>query len=221
MSSTFNLLVDSFPLLVKGLIATMQLSFSSIAMGLSCGIIIGTASCRKLRVPGVAHLFDAYVFCMRGIPFFVQLLIVYFVLPDMLHLNLSPFTAGALALGLCSTGYVAEIVRAGINSLPDGQWSACYVLGYSRYQMLRHIIFPQALAMVIPALSNELISVVLSTSIISQIGTLELTKVGANIIAREMNPMVIYTTIALLYLIVTTIISFGAKMIEKRLQYDA
>ncbi len=217
---SFDLIIQSWPLLARGMVASVQLAFYSIAIGLIFGTLIGVASSRQLRVPGVAHLFDLYAFCARGIPFFVQLLIVYFVLPDLLGVNLSPFAAGTIALGMCSTGYVAEIIRSGVNAIPHGQWEAAYVLGYSRYQMIRHIILPQVLAIVTPALSNELISVVLSTSIISQIGTLELTKVGANIIAREMNALTIYFTIALLYLSITTSIYVLSKIVERRLCYD-
>lgn len=208
--------IKSAPLLLQGLLGTLALSVCSLAISLVLGLFVGIATCRRIRVPILAPLLDAYCFCIRGIPFFVQLLIVYFVLPDLLRLNLPPFVAGVLALGICSTGYVAEIVRSGINALPKGQWDACRALGYSRVATLRHVIVPQMFVHAIPTFANECISVVLSTSIISQIGTLELTKVAANIIAREMNPMAVYGVVALLYLLITSAIMLIAQYLERR-----
>jgi len=218
-TSTIDLLIKSAPLLLWGMFETLTLSLGALAIALFLGLLVGIATCKRLRVYFLAPVLDAYVFCVRGIPFFVQLLMVYFVLPDLLGLNLSPFAAGVLALGLCSAGYVAEIVRSGINALPDGQWDACRALGYSTFAMLRFVILPQMFAHAIPTFANECISVVLSTSLISQIGALELTKAGANIIAREMNPMAIYGAIAVLYLILTTIIMIVAKWLERRRSY--
>lgn len=219
INSIIQLITTSGPLLLQGFWTTVLLSLCAITIGLSCGMIIGIACSRKMRIAGFAHALDFYIFCVRGIPFFVQLLIVYFVLPDLLGIELSPFAAGAFALGNCSTGYVAEIIRAGINGLPQGQWEASSALGYSTYTALKHIIIPQMLAHTTPALFNEFISVILSTSIISQIGTLELTKVGANIIAREMNPLSVYALLAVLYLLITTIVSISGKYLERRLRH--
>jgi len=218
-NSIVQLIMTSGPLLLQGFWTTVLLSLCSITIGLSCGMVIGIACSHKMRIPGLAHLLDLYVFCVRGIPFFVQLLMVYFVLPDLLGIELSPFSAGALALGNCSTGYVAEIVRAGINALPAGQWEASAALGYSTYAAIKHIIIPQMLTHTMPTLFNEFISVILSTSIISQIGTLELTKVGANIIAREMNPLPTYAVLALLYLLLTTCASWTGRYLERRVRH--
>ncbi len=219
IDATKTLLIKSAPLLLWGMLETVALSLGSIAIGLCLGLLTGIVTCKRLRVSFVAPLLDAYVFCVRGIPFFVQLLLVYFVLPDLAGINLSPFAAGVLALGLCSTGYVAEIVRSSLNALPEGQWDACRVLGYSKRSMLRFVILPQMFGQAIPTLANEFVAVVLSTSIISQIGALELTKAGANIIARTMNPIVIYGAIAVLYLMITTTIMIFTKWLERRGSY--
>lgn len=207
------------PLLLNGLVTTILLSVASIFIGFLIGTLLGIALSERLRVPIFAPLLASYVFCVRSIPFFVQLLLTYFVIPDLLGIELSPFCAGALALGNCSTGYVAEIIRSGINTVPVGQWEASRILGYNTYATLKHIILPQVFACSLPALFNEFISVILSTSIISQIGVLELTKVGSNIIAREMNPLAIYTILAALYLVITSIVSWTGKYLERRLRY--
>ena len=95
--TTINLLIKSAPLLLWGMLETLTLSLGALVIGLFLGLLAGIATCRRLRVWFIAPVLDAYVFCVRGIPFFVQLLMVYFVLPDLLGLNLPPFAAGVLA----------------------------------------------------------------------------------------------------------------------------
>lgn len=218
-SSILHFIATSGPFLLQGFWTTVLLSLCAIVIGFCGGTIIGVLLSRKLRIPLLAHILDLYVFCIRGIPFFVQLLAAYFIIPDLLSIELTPFTAGALALGNCSIGYVAEIVRAGINAIPIGQWEAGVALGYSTCAIVKHIMLPQMLAHTTPTLFNEFVSVILSTSIISQIGTLELTKVGANIIAREMNPLSVYFALAVLYLFITTIVLLLGKYFERRFRY--
>lgn len=109
--------------------------------------------------------------------------------------------------------------EGGINTLPSGQWLAAKAVGYSSYATLRYIVLPQAIGHVIPALANECIQVVHATAVLSAIGTVELTKVATNIIAREMNPLVMYPLIAALYLLITGIITFLLKTVEQRRLY--
>lgn len=219
-NEVINLLLKSAPLLWQGTIQTLMLSFYSIGIGMVAGTAVGIAMCRRIRIPLLSQVLEVYVFAIRGIPYFLQLLITYFVLPAALGINLSPFAAGALSLGICSAAYVGEIVRSGINALPRGQWEAGKALGYSGTQTLQHIVLPQMFGLTIPTFTNELIQVILSTSIISQVGALELTKAGANIIAREMNPMLIYSSIALLYLGITATVMIIGKLLERSLRYD-
>lgn len=166
-----------------------------------------------------SYIFGTYVWCLRCIPFLPQLLIAYFVIPWLIGTSLSQEMAGILALGLCSTAYVAEIVRGSINTIPDGQWNACHILGYSLYATIRRVILPQSMHRALPALGSEYIQVIHATSVIGTIGALELTKVGSNIIAREMNPLIIYPAIAIFYLLITSVIAIGVKHIEQRNMY--
>ncbi|MBX9830817.1 amino acid ABC transporter permease [Candidatus Babeliales bacterium] len=219
-SHSIDILWRYAPQLIDGFLATIELSCYAISFAFVLGSLCGIALSRHLRVPFLAPILSTYIFVVRGVPFFVQLLMAYFVIPDLFGIDISPFCAAALALILCLAGYIAEIVRAGINSIPRGQWEACYVLGYTKRQALRFVIVPQMLANVWPALSNEITSGVLTSSVVSHIGVLELTKVGSNIIAREMNPMLIYSAIAGLYLLLTTTLIFASRMIERRLRYD-
>lgn len=206
----------TLPLLLRGAWLTLQLALYSMVISTVLGPLVGIALCPRTRVPYLAPLLNGYVWCVRCIPFYTQLLMMYFVIPNALGISLSPELAGIITLGLCSTGYVAEIVRGAINTIPQGQWDACHALGYSAFATFRHIILPQVLTHSLPALGSELIQVIQATSVIATIGAFELTKMGTNIIAREMNPLSIFPAIALLYLILTSIIAVIVKKLERR-----
>src|SRR5690606_37886079 len=116
-------------------------------------------------------------------------------------------------------GYVCQIVRAGLNSIPVVQWEAAYVLGYSKIQTLLYLILPQMLRNVLPAFNNELESMLKSTAILSSIGMLELTRIGMNIVSRELkDPLAIYIIVAMLYVLMSIVINFFAKRLEKKLK---
>ena len=196
---------------------TLQILLISGSLSLCLGTIMGIATCNRLRSPLVAPFVEGVTFILRAVPFYVQLLIAYFVLPDVLHLNLDAFTASVLALGVCSSGYIAQVVRGGINSLPVAQWEAALTLGYSTKNCLRYVILPQMIRAILPALTNELDALLKSTAILSSIGLLELTRMGMNIVSREMEPLTIYLTVAALYVLISGALNFLSRLFEKRL----
>lgn len=214
-----NELVQSLPPLVQGAILTLKLWICTVLVSVSLGTIFGILSCKKCYTSYISNIIELFTFLMRAIPFYVQLLIVYFVLPEILGINLSAFAAGVIALGLCSSGYVAQIVKAGINAIPNGQWDACKVLGLNKISTLRFVVMPQMMSNMLPTLINELESVLKSTSIISSIGVLELTRMGMNIVSRQMNPIQIYVSVAVFYLLFSTVLMLLARYIEKKLAY--
>lgn len=218
MFKSINLIYKSIPLFLKGVSMTLQAAFFAMLIGLSIGTILGILNCKKLKLKKLQKFINAYVLVIRGTPVFLQILIAYYVLPDFLGINLPPFVAGVFALGCNSIAYVSEIVKCGINSIPEGQWDASYVLGYGSFSTLKSVILPQMLKNVLPAITNELSALVKETSLLSTIGLLELTKVGTNIIARELDPITIYLSIGFLYFLITTTISFMAKKFEGALQ---
>lgn len=211
-----SLLLHSLPFLLEGAWMTLQIAVISIAFGFCGGIAIGIFNCRKKRTPYVGFLFDSYIWIVRGTPLFVQVLIAYYALPEVIGFNLTPFAAGILALGVNSMAYIAEIVRSGINALPDGQWEAAYAIGLSPWKTLKGIILPQMLRVSLPGLTNELIALIKETSILMTIGVAELTKVSKDIVARELDPITIYLAAAAIYLIMTTILSIGSQWMQNR-----
>jgi polar amino acid transport system permease protein len=215
----FDFLSRSTPLLLKGAGMTLQVLFSAAPFSFALGLAFGILSCQRLRVPIVSSIVEGITFIYRAIPFYVQLLIVYFVLPDLVGFNLDPFPASVLALGMCSAGYVAQIVRGGLNAIPSSQWEAAFALGYSTKQTLRFVILPQMLRHVLPAFNNEFDSLLKSTAIVSSIGMLELTRMGMNLVSREMEPVPIYLTIAVFYMAMSALLNLLARNLEKRISY--
>ncbi|MES2344892.1 MAG: amino acid ABC transporter permease [Chlamydiota bacterium] len=213
-----SLLSRSLPLLLKGVVMTVQVLICSASLSLSLGLLFGIASCNKLKVPILSQAIELLTFVLRAIPFFVQLLLIYFVVPDLLGFDLDPFPASVIALGLCSSGYVAQIVRGGINALPPAQWENAFALGFNTSKSLKYIILPQMGRNILPMLNNELDSLLKSTSIASSIGMLELTRMGMNIVSREMQPIAIYLTVACFYICMSAFLNLITLRFERRLK---
>lgn len=216
MLEEYSTLIDSLPFLLQGALATIEISLVSIAIGLFGGIILGVLNCNKMGNPFSTFFLNSFVWIIRGTPLFVQVLIAYYALPEVIGISLSPFTAGVLALGINSTAYISEIVRGGINAIPEGQWEAAYVVGLKPWQTLQGIILPQMLRINLPSLTNELTALIKETSILMVIGVAELTKVSKDIVARELDPMTIYLAAAVLYLAITSSASLFAQYTQKR-----
>ncbi|HEV8051247.1 MAG TPA: amino acid ABC transporter permease [Parachlamydiaceae bacterium] len=218
-STSFDLILRSLPLLFKGAVLSLQIFAIASVLSLILGSIMGTLLCRRLRCGWFASAIEAITFVLRAVPCYVQLLIAYFVLPDLLGIELEAFTAAIIALSLCSAGYTAQIVRGGLNAIPKEQWEAAFMLGYSVIHSLRFIIFPQLLRNILPALTGECDALLKSTAILASIGLLELTRMGMNIVSREMDPLPIYLAVAALYIGISAIINIISKKLEKRIRY--
>jgi His/Glu/Gln/Arg/opine family amino acid ABC transporter permease subunit len=214
---SLDLIYKSLPLLVKGAALSLEILFYAAIISGCFGGLFGILCCNQLSSRITAYI-EAVSFALRAIPFYVQLLIVYFILPDLLGVSLEGFTLAVIALGVCSSGYVSQIVRCGINSIAQDQWEAAKTLGYSTLCTLYHIIIPQMMRNILPALTNELDSLLKSTSILSSIGLLELTRMGMNIVSREMAPLTIYLLLALFYVAISGVINLSSRYLEKRLQ---
>ena len=213
------ILFEYLPLLFKGAQTTL---FSWIIAGtgsLLLGTGLGILSCQALRLTKLALCIKIFTFIAKGIPAYVQILIAYFIIPSLLHTSVSGFWAATFALIFCSTGYVTEIVRAGINAVPSGQWNACHVLGYSLPTALKRIIIPQAFPTLLPPLMGEAEQLLKSTSLLATIGVTEVTRAGMNIISRELNPLPVYLAIACIYLIFSACLTGIGIYAEQRSRY--
>ena len=211
------MLSNYFSLLLKGTGVTIGAWSLTSIISLLVGTTLGILSARQLQLTKTSWLIRVYTFITKGVPAYVQILIAYFVIPTLLGINLSGFMAASLALAFCSSGYVTEIIRSGINSIPKGQWEACRVLGYPTKITLRYIILPQACRNILPALLGELEQLLKSTALLATIGVTELTRTGMNIISRELNPIPVYLTIAAIYLILSAVLNLITINLERYL----
>jgi arginine/lysine/histidine transport system permease protein len=219
MENYVDLFLRSFPLLLKGMQMTIEVLVSAASLSLTLGLFFGMLSCQRLKVPLITPMIEGMTFVLRAVPFYVQLMIVYFVLPELLGFNFDPFPASVLSLGICSSGYVAQIIRSGLNAIPASQWEAADALGYGTVQSLRHIILPQMVRHVLPVINNEFDALLKSTAIVSSIGLLELTRAGMNLVSREMEPVPIYLMVAAFYLCLSALLTLSARTLERRYSY--
>ncbi len=205
--------MTTFLLLLKGALTTLEVSLLAIAIGLAGGLVLGVFS--SLHFPKFSKVIRIYVSIIRGTPVFVQLLLVYFALPSLTGIDLSPFMAGVFTLGMNSTAYLAETLRGGINAVDSGQFEAAAFLGYTKRQAFQFVIVPQAVQKVLPAMTNEMIALIKESSLLMILGVSELTKVSKEIVARELNPMEIYLLAAVLYYVMTQGVAYVSKKFEK------
>lgn len=212
-------LAPYFSVIIRGTGITILAWAAASSLSLIIGTIMGITSSKHVASNKLSPIIRAYTFIAKGIPAYVQILIAYFVVPSLLNIKVPGFVAATAALAFCSSGYVTEIIRAGINSLPRGQWDACSVLGYSLYATLRRIIMPQAFKTILPALFGELEQLLKSTSLLATIGVTELTRTGMNIISRELNPLPVYLMIACIYLFFSALLQGLSLYLEKGMQH--
>lgn len=210
----FTLVSDFIPFLLQAALVTLELSIVAIILGLLLGLV--AALMKISNVKPLVLIADFYIWVIRGTPMLVQLFLVYFGLPQV-GIELGPFTAGVIALGINSGAYIAEIYRGGMLSIPKGQTEAAQSLGMSYATIMKRIILPQAIRVSIPALGNQAISMLKDSSLASLVTVSELMMVSQRFAATNYAFVEFYITAALLYLFLTTIFSFILKKIEYRL----
>ena len=218
--NTITIISNALPNLLKGVVVTLYLTILCGFLGMLGGSLIGIA--RLSSITPLRWATIAYIDFFRGTPLLVQILMIYFGIPALvqgfgIQFSLNPFTATVLALTLNSAAYIAEIVRAGIQSIEKGQTEAAESLGLGSLETMRYIIFPQALRRMLPPLGSEFITLLKDTSLASVIGYQELLQEGRLIIANNYRSFEIFGTVALIYLALTLLSSRAFNLLEKRM----
>ena len=209
------------PALLSGALVTIQLSFAGMAVAILLGLPIAMM---RLYGPWPLRAFAvAYVEFFRGIPVLLLLFFIYYGLPAIaLHyelgvsLNLSPMAAAILGFGLNYAAYEAEIYRAGISSIPIGQWEAAASLGMARLHTFRRIILPQAIRFILPPMTNDFVALFKDTSLVSIIAVTELTKQYDILTKSSLKYLEIGAMTAALYLIMSVPLGFASRTLERR-----
>ncbi len=202
---------------VPGFLHARWLVFSITVLVIVVSWICGLAAAlgKTSSFAPVRWLSTFYIWFIRGTPTLIQVFIVYFGFPQ-LGLKLSPFVAGVLALGVNSGAYVAEIIRSGLTAIPKGQMESAMALGISRRKTMTTIILPQVFRIILPPLTNEAITCLKNTSLLSTITVMELTLYSQVLIATTFRPFQFYIATAVIYLIMTTVLSQLSAYLERR-----
>ncbi len=207
-------LLQILPLLLKGAILTVELTLLAIFFGTIIGLFVALAKISRFKVLAITG--GIYTWMIRGIPLLVQLYILYFGLPQV-GIELSAHTAAVAGLSICGGAYIAEIIRAGIQSIDKGQMEAALSLGMSYAQAFRRVILPQAYRRLLPPMGNEFITLMKDSSLVSIITMTELLRQGKLLSNSTFRSMEIFLTVAAIYLFLTTIFICLIGRLEKRL----
>ena len=196
-----------------GLWTTLWLSAAASILGLIIGLVTGL--CRVSQNLTLRSLSITYIELIRGTPLLVQIFIFYFFLGTVL--DISRIVAGISALAIFAGAYVAEIIRAGIQSIPKGQMEAARSLGMNVPQAMIHIILPQAFKRILPPLSGQFISLIKDSSLLGIIAIRELTKATREVVSASLQPFELYILCGVLYLLLTFTLSMFIQYLEKRM----
>ena len=199
--------------IINGLWVTIKISFFAIILAFFIGITLALMKLSSSQF--FKDIATVYITIIRGTPLLVQIFLFYFIVANIFELQ--TMVAGILALGIFFGAYTAEVLRGAIQSIDKGQMEAASSLGISKFQAMRHIILPQAFKRALPTLVGEVIALLKDSSLVSVISITDLTKVGKEIVANTFSPFETWIVIALLYLCMTSVISYVGHRLEKRM----
>lgn len=201
------------PVLLKGMVITVQLAVIAISLGTIIGL---TVALMKISQRRIFNLFGGfYTWFFRGIPLIVQLFFLYYGLPAV-GIVLTPYSAAVIGLSLCGGAYIAEIIRAGIQSIEKGQMEAALSLGMSYSQAMRRIIIPQTYKRLLPPMGNEFITLLKDVALVSVITMVDLLRSAQLLNQTYFKPFELYGAVTILYLSLTSIFTLLVGYLEKK-----
>lgn len=204
------------PLLTSLIQVTIPLTLIAFALGMVLALITALARISKNKI--LNGIFYFYVWVFRGTPLLVQLFIVFFGLPSI-GVELDAWTAAIITFSLNTGAYASENIRSAILAIPEGQYESAASLGMSQWQIFYRIIAPQAFKVALPPLSNNFISLVKDTSLAASITIVEVFMTAQRIAARTYEPLLLYSLVAVYYLVVCTFLNWLQTYLEKRMSY--
>jgi His/Glu/Gln/Arg/opine family amino acid ABC transporter permease subunit len=217
MSLDFAPLIASWRFLANGLLVTLWISGLSLALGSVIGLAVGIG--RTYGGRATDTVLGLYVDTVRAIPVLVILIWVFFALPLLTGGSLSPILAGVIGLGVHAGAYVAEIIRAGLTSVPRRQFNAGLALGMSGVQVVQTIILPQALIRMLPPLGSLIVLTIKDSAIASVIAVPELIRQSQTLVGQTFRPFEVYTAVMIVYFFILYPIARGVDAIYRRLAH--
>jgi polar amino acid transport system permease protein len=218
MDFRFDLIMDYLPFFLRGTLYTIGISLLGILFGTILGLLIGLGKMMKNKI--LAFPFLLYISFFRGTPFIVQIFIIHFGVVPAIIGTTNGIAAGIIGLSLNAAAYIAEIFRAGIQSIDRGQMEAARSLGMNHVQAMRYIILPQAFKRMIPPLGNEIIVLLKESAITALVAVPEIMYWGRAFQGQYYRVWEPYLTAALIYFILTLTLSYLLSRLEKRLATD-
>ncbi|UQS85179.1 amino acid ABC transporter permease [Apilactobacillus apisilvae] len=205
---------EILPSLFSGVVTTLEIFGLTLLISIPLGIVVSLALTGKKIIKSI---FAFYVWIMRGTPLLLQLIFIFYGLP-IIGVVFPRFEAALIAFSLNYAAYFAEIFRGGFQSIPQNQFESAKMLRLSRWQTLRKIVIPQVVKIVLPSIGNEVINLVKDSSLVYVIGIGDLLQAGNIATARDVTllPLIL---VAVFYLILTAILTFILRRLEKSLNY--
>ncbi|MCW2473362.1 MULTISPECIES: glutamine ABC transporter permease GlnP [unclassified Symbiopectobacterium] len=217
MQFDWSAIWPSLPLLLEGAKMTLLISVLGLLGGLVIGVVAGFARVYGSWISNNIAL--VFIEIIRGTPIVVQVMFIYFALPMILtSVRIDPFAAAVVTIMINSGAYIAEITRGSVLSIHKGFREAGLALGLSKRDTLRHVIAPLALRRMLPPLGNQWIISIKDTSLFIVIGVAELTRSGQEIIAGNFRALEIWSAVAVIYLVITLVLSFILRLLERKLK---
>jgi len=216
MNETITLIFKTLPFILQGTFVTLRIVAGALLVGFICGLALAVG--QVYGKPFISRVITFYVWFFRGLPNLVLLFLFYYGLFPLMGLDLSAFVIAVTALGLRSSAYQSQLFRGCIQSLGEGQMMAARSLGMTRSQAVCNIILPQALRISLPGWSNEYPILLTDSAVTYAIGVMEILTSGNLVVSRTYQPMPIYITCAIIFIILNY---GGMKMLhllERRLQ---
>ena len=213
MNLDFTAIIPSIPYILKGIGVTLQIAIGASIIGFIIGILL--ALCKIGKVNVLRWFADFYTSIFRGTPLVLQLMIIYYAVPQLLDIQIAPVPTAIIAFGLNSGAYISEIIRGGINAVDKGQMEAAQALGIPYAKMMKDIIIPQAVKNILPSLVNEFITLNKETAVVTVISALDIMRrayIVGGATYRYLEPLLIAGVI---YYIMTLVLTFLGKRIEK------
>ena len=199
---------------LRGLGYTLLISLFSVLIGLAIGIVMALGRLSKHKIWRI--LSGIYIDIIRGTPTMVQLLIIYFVI--FASVNIPKWMVGVIAFGINSGAYMAEIVRGGILSIPKGQTEAGLSLGMTQSQTMRHIIMPQAIKNILPAMGNEFIVLIKETAVMGMIANIDLVGAAKKVQSLTFDYLMPLLSVAVIYYVIIKLLTILLNQIETQLR---
>lgn len=213
----FELLEPYIPMFVSGLAVTMQVTAGALLLAFALGALIAVG--KVLPVGPLRAVLDFYTSIFRGVPLIVLLFIAYFATPQLTGYKIGMFTAAVITLGLNGSATVSETLRGGIEGVGAGQYDAARSVGLSYAKMMRLVVIPQALRSVAPALVNEVITVLKSSSLVSTIGLMDMMYAAESAQALTYRAFEPFIVIAAVYYVIVMVLVAVSRRLERRLRH--